>query len=347
MLNTPHIYPIVWKTDHLLILDQSRIPRELSLIEVRRSEDLGEAIQRQIIRGIPIVRVALAYALYLAAQKFQTNDRTLFLEGMSTWVDRLENSASKVSGLGQPLRPLWQALQENTGSVTELKAYLLTTAQAWHLTDLQTCYAVGEQGLTALPAEPESLGILVYGNCGGLATTGYGTALGVVRSARRIKRIRQVYVAETRPGFQGARFAAWECVQEGLPITVMTDGMVGLAMRQGLINVVVLGAQGIAANGDVSNWVGSYLIALAAQAHQIPLLVAASWQTIDFSKPDGQSLTLPHQSAREIYEWDGNLIYPPGAEVYDPVYDITPAALIQTIVTERGCVPPQNLSELK
>ncbi len=343
MLDPPHIYPIVWKTDHLLLLDQTRIPRELSLIEVRRAEDLGEAIQRRIIRGNPIIRVALAYALYLASQKLTTTDRSAFLEGLSTWVDRLEASATKVPGLDQPLRPLYQALQDQPGSVVELKNYLLQTAQSWHLQDLQTCYAIGEQGLDALPSTPDALGVLVYGNCGGLATTGYGTALGVVRSARKMKRIRQVYVAETRPSFQGASCAAWECVQEGIPVAIMTEGMVGLAMQQGLIDVVILGAQTIAANGDVLNWVGSYLIALAAQAHQIPLVVAAPWQNIDFSKPNGQNLSLGNSPLQDIYEWDGTLVYPSGAEIYAPLYDVVPETLIQTIVTERGCFDPVNL----
>lgn len=343
MLDTPHIYPIVWNTDHLLLLDQTRIPRELSLIEVRRAEDLGEAIQRRIIRGNPVIRVAMGYALYLAAQKLNTTDRSAFLEGLSTWVDRLEASASRIPGLDQPLRPLYQTLQDFPGSVTDLKAHVLQTAQNWHLQELQTCYAIGEQGLEALPSSPDALGILVYGNCGGLVTTGYGTALGVVRSARKIKRIRQVYVAETRPSFQGASCAAWECVQEGIPVAIMTEGMVGIAMQQGLIDVVILGAQTIAANGDVLNWVGSYLIALAAEAHRIPLMVAAPWQAIDFSKPNGQSLSLGNTPAQEMCEWDGTLIYPAGAEIYAPVYDVVPESLIQTIVTERGCFDPVNL----
>lgn len=343
MLDTPHVYPIVWKTDHLLLLDQTRIPRELSLIEVRRGEDLGEAIQRQIIRGNPVIRVALAYGLYLGSQKLNTSDRSAFLEGLSTWVDRLEASAGKVSGLDQPLGSLFQSLQDHPGSVTELKSYLLQTAQTWHLQDLQTCYAIGEQGLEALPSAPETLGVLVYGNCGGLATTGYGTALGIVRSARKGKRIRRVYVAETRPSFQGSRFAAWECVQEGIPVTVMTDGMVGAAMAQQLIDVVILGAQTIAANGDVVNWVGSYLIALAAAAHHIPVLVAAPWQTIDFSRSTGQDFTLNPLPSLEMDEWGGQTIYPPGAEIYAPTYDVTPGNLIKTIVTERGNFEPGNL----
>ncbi|MGA1133986.1 MAG: s-methyl-5-thioribose-1-phosphate isomerase [Prochlorotrichaceae cyanobacterium] len=343
MLDTPHIYPLVWNTDHLLLLDQNRIPRELSLIEVRRGEDLGEAIQRQIIRGNPVIRVAMAYALYLGAQKLTTTDRATFLEGLGIWVDRLEASAQKVPGLDQPLRPLYLALQNQPGSVAELKNYVLQTAQDWHLQELQTCYAIGEQGLEALPSSPDALGVLVYGNCGGLATTGYGTALGVVRSARRIKRIRQVYVAETRPSFQGARFAAWECVQEGIPVAVMTEGMVGVAMQQGLIDVVILGAQGIAANGDVVNWVGSYLIALAAEAHRIPVMVTAPWQTVDFDKATGQAFTVTNLSTPDSYEWDGTLIYPPGAEIYSPAYDVVPENLIQTIVTERGNFKPGDL----
>lgn len=346
MLDQQYLYPLVWKTDHLLLVDQTRIPRELSLIEVRRAEDLGEAIQRRIIRGPAMIRVALAYALGLAAQKVDTNDRTVFLDTMATWIDRLDQACYKLPNFTSPLRSLGQVLQSQPGTVAELKAYVVNQAQQWHLADLQTCVALGEVGLQALPEQPEALRVLAYGNCGGLTHTGYGTVMGVIRSARREKRLERVYVAETRPGFEGAKYTAWECVQENIPVTIVTDGMVATILAQGAIDVILVGAETLAANGDVLNAVGTYGLALVAQAHRIPVIVVAPSTTIDWQIPQANPQAIPYHDAQHFYEVEGQLLYPPGADVYNPASDWTPAALIRAIVTEKGWVTPDQLGSL-
>lgn len=343
MSNGSHIYPIVWQNDHLLLIDQTRLPREFSLIEIRRYKDLIEAVQRGMMPSRPIIEVAAAYGLYLGIQNLDGNDRTELLEQLERVSEELQNNLPRKVNLRQEMNQLLQKVHDREGGPAELKAALLEAAQAIHLANLQMCYRIGNAGVSALPAEPTQLGILTYANPGALATTGYGTALGIIRSAQEQNRLAKVYVAETRPGFEGAKLTAWECVQEGIPVSVMTDAMAAWAMQQGLIHAVVVGAEAIAANGDTLNWVGTYGLALAAQAHQIPFLVAAPLETVKFDKAIGSQLPLRTVEVQTLTQLGDLVIYPTGVEVYNPCFDITPATCITAIITEQGVFDPGDL----
>lgn len=198
-----------------------------------------------------------------------------------------------------------------------------------------------------LPTKPEQLCIMTYCNAGALATAGYGTALGVVRSAWREGRLARVYACETRPRLQGAKLTAWECLQDRIPVTVITDNMAAHCMNRGLIDAVVVGADRIAGNGDTANKIGTYSLALVAKAHNIPFFVAAPLSTIDFDLPTGSQIPIEERHPSEIYQVGETMICPPGVEFYNPAFDVTPANLISGIITERGVVVPDQLQQFQ
>jgi methylthioribose-1-phosphate isomerase len=201
--------------------------------------------------------------------------------------------------------------------------------------------------LEVLPSTPQKLRILTHCNAGALATAGYGTALGVVRSAWRGDRLERVYADETRPRLQGAKLTTWECVQEGIPVTAIADNMAAHCMKQGLIDAVVVGADRIAANGDTANKIGTYNLAIVAKAHLIPFFVAAPLSTIDFTLVEGSAIPIEIRDAEELYQIGSTRIYPLGVEFYNPAFDVTPAELITAIITEYGAVAPSELHQLQ
>jgi methylthioribose-1-phosphate isomerase len=203
---------------------------------------------------------------------------------------------------------------------------------------------MGDHGVTVLPETPHKLRLLTHCNAGALATAGYGTALGVVRSAWTAGRLERVYADETRPRLQGAKLTSWECVQEGIPVTVITDNMAAHCMKHGMIDVVVVGADRIAANGDAANKIGTYSVALVAQAHNVPFYVAAPLSTIDFSIPDGSHIEIEERDTAEIYQVGETVICPTtGVDYFNPAFDVTPAHLIAGIITEFGVFKPEEL----
>jgi methylthioribose-1-phosphate isomerase len=197
--------------------------------------------------------------------------------------------------------------------------------------------------LKVLPKTPEKLIILTHCNAGALATAGYGTALGVVRSAWKEGRLTRVFADETRPRLQGAKLTAWECVQEGIPVTVIADNMAAHCMKQGLIDAVVVGADRIAANGDTANKIGTYNLAIVAKSHDVPFFVAAPVSTIDFSLDSGDKIPIEERHPAEIYQIGDSMLTPSGVEFYNPAFDVTPAELITAIITENGAFAPNEL----
>ncbi len=237
--------------------------------------------------------------------------------------------------------------RHTVGPVDYLKQVLLETAQRINTDDIETCQAIGDHGLNALPKQPSRLRLLTHCNAGALATAGYGTALGVVRSAWREGRLERVYADETRPRLQGAKLTAWECVQEGIPVTLITDNMAAHCMKQGMIDAVVVGADRIAANGDAANKIGTYSLAIVAKAHNIPFFVAAPLSTVDFSLNDGSQIPIEERDPVEIYKIGETRICPKEAEFYNPAFDVTPAHLITGIITEFGAVKPSELIQFR
>ena len=342
---TNQVYPVIWHNDSVSLIDQTSLPNEYAFVEIHRSEDMARAIQTMIVRGAPAIGVAAAYGMYLGAREIETNNRNEFLNSLEKVAEMLRSTRPTAVNLFWAISRMLKTAYETMGTVEEIKEILLQTAEIINAEDLQTCQAIGDNGLAVLPNTPEKLTILTHCNAGALATAGYGTALGVVRSAFREGRLVRVFADETRPRLQGAKLTAWECVQEGIPVTVITDSMAAHCMKQGLIHAVVVGADRIAANGDTANKIGTYSLALVSQAHNIPFFVAAPLSTIDFSLSDGSQIPIEERQPEEIYQIGETILTPQGAEFYNPAFDVTPAHLIKAIITENGAFAPSELAK--
>ncbi|MCT7996781.1 S-methyl-5-thioribose-1-phosphate isomerase [Laspinema olomoucense] len=346
MSGNPPVYPVVWKEDHVALIDQTRLPTEYAVVEIRRYDDMARAIQTMIVRGAPAIGVAAAYGMYLGAREIQTEERGEFLTQLETVAETLRQTRPTAVNLFWAIARMQTVARQTLGPVSYLKKVLLETAQGIQAEDLKTCQAIGDRGLEVLPSTPQKLRILTHCNAGALATAGYGTALGVVRSAWKCDRLERVYADETRPRLQGAKLTTWECVQEGIPVTAIADNMAAHCMKQGLIDAVVVGADRIAANGDTANKIGTYNLAIVAKAHLIPFFVAAPLSTIDFTLVEGSAIPIEIRDAEELYQIGSTRIYPLGVEFYNPAFDVTPAELITAIITEHGAVAPSQLHQL-
>lgn len=346
MPNNP-VYPIVWRDDRVLLIDQTRLPQNYAVVEIKCCEDMARAIRTMIVRGAPAIGVAAAYGMYLGARDIKTDDRETFLTELEEVAKLLRQTRPTAVNLFWAIARMLKTAHETLGSVDHLKIALLETAQGIQVEDLQICQAIGDNGLAAMPATPEKLCILTYCNAGSLATAGYGTALGVVRSTWRQQRLARIYACETRPRLQGAKLTAWECSQEGIPVTLITDNMAAHCMNRGLIDAVVVGADRIAANGDTANKIGTYSVALLAKAHNIPFFVAAPLSTVDFELPTGDLIPIEERHPSEIYQIGDTVICPTGVEFYNPGFDVTPAELISAIITEKGAMRPEELQQFR
>jgi methylthioribose-1-phosphate isomerase len=341
--STNQVYSVIWHNNSVSLIDQTRLPSEYTFVEISRCEDMAQAIKTMIVRGAPAIGVAAAYGMYLGAREIETGDRDEFLNHLEKVAELLRSTRPTAVNLFWAISRMMRTAYETLGTIEEIKQTLLQTAQAINIEDLQTCHAIGDNGLAVLPKTPAQLTILTHCNAGALATAGYGTALGVVRSAFREGRLARLFADETRPRLQGARLTAWECVQEGIPVTVITDSMAAHCMKQGLIDVVIVGADRIAANGDTANKIGTYSLALVAKAHNIPFFVAAPLSTVDFSLSDGSRIPIEERNPEEIYKIGNTILTASGVEFYNPAFDVTPSKLITAIVTEHGVFSPEEL----
>lgn len=341
------VFPVYWYQDHVRLIDQTRLPTEFSVVEISRLDDMVMAIKTMIVRGAPAIGVAAAYGMYLGARETHTGERDQFLTQLEQVAKKLRATRPTAVNLFWAIDRMLRTARQTLGSVDYIKEVMLATAEAIRVEDLETCQAIGAQGLKALPAQPGRLRLLTHCNAGALATAGYGTALGVVRSAWQEGRLERVYADETRPRMQGAKLTTWECVQEGIPVTLITDNMAAHCMKLGMIDAVVVGADRIAANGDAANKIGTYSVALIAKAHNIPFFVAAPLSTIDFTLADGNQIPIEERDPSEVYQIGDTRICPPGVEFYNPAFDVTPAELIAAIITEHGAVKPAELIDLR
>ncbi|NDJ18765.1 S-methyl-5-thioribose-1-phosphate isomerase [Myxacorys almedinensis A] len=355
MSSVNQVYPVIWQSDasgnapdRVLLIDQTRLPNEYAFVEISRCDDMARAIKTMIVRGAPAIGVAAAYGMYLGARELDETERDRFLAGLEGVAETLRQTRPTAVNLFWATERMLKVARQTLGSVDYLKQALLETAKQINADDIQTCQAIGGHGLSVLPTSPEKLRLLTHCNAGALATAGYGTALGVVRSAWQAERLERLYADETRPRLQGAKLTAWECVQEGIPVTVITDSMAAHCMKQGMIDAVVVGADRIAANGDAANKIGTYSVALIAKAHNVPFFVAAPLSTIDFSIADGSQIPIEERDPEEVCQVGDTILCPPGVDYYNPAFDVTPASLITAIVTEFGAfVPSQIQTELQ
>jgi len=337
------IYPVVWEGDRVLLIDQTRLPNEYQTVAITSASEMAKAIKTMIVRGAPAIGVAAAYGMYLGAREISTSDRPAFLAELEKIGELLAATRPTAVNLFWAIARMLKTARETEAPVERIKTVLLETAQVIQKEDLHTCEAIGDSGLSVLPNSPEKLNILTHCNAGALATAGYGTALGVIRSAWREGKLARVYADETRPRLQGAKLTTWECVQDGIPVTLISDNMAAHCMKQGLIHAVVVGADRIAANGDAANKIGTYSLALVAKAHDVPFFVAAPLSTVDFELADGSGIPIEERDVAEVYQVGKTRLCPEGVEFYNPAFDVTPAELIAAIITEKGAVKPEEL----
>jgi len=313
------IEPMRWHGDSLELLDQRLLPEKLSYVRCRSAADVAQAIRDMVVRGAPAIGCAAAFGVVLD-------------KGSSSSFDELSNSRPTAVNLFWALERMKKA--ENFES----------EAKAIFEEDVSANLAMGRLGAELIPAGAR---VMTYCNTGGLATAGHGTALGIIRTAFSDKKNISVIACETRPYLQGARLTAWECVQEGIPCTLITDNMAGHLMSRGEVDVVVVGADRIAANGDVANKIGTYPLAVLARRHGIPFYVAAPLSSFDPKLPDGSHIAIEERGADEVTGYRGTRWAPEGVAVRNPAFDITPAELITGIVCEKGVVLAPDRKKLQ
>ncbi len=337
------VRPVLWETDRVRLIDQNRLPQECTWVEINRSDEMANAITTMIVRGAPAIGVAAAYGMYLGAREVEADSPAEFIQGMEKIAIKLKATRPTAVNLFWAIDKMMEVVKAQPGNLPGI----LEAAKQINADDIRTCEAIGDHGVASLPKTPGKLRLLTHCNAGALATAGYGTALGVVRSAWRDGRLERLYADETRPRLQGAKLTTWECVQEGIPVTLLSDNMAGHCMVKGMIDAVVVGADRITANGDAANKIGTYSLALIAQAHDVPFFVAAPLSTIDFSLADGSLIEIEERDTKEVSHVGSTVICPAGVEFFNPAFDVTPARLIAGIITEFGTFAPADLIKLK
>ena len=327
---------IAWQDSDLVMIDQRKLPGAEVYVTCRSVNDVAKAIKTMVIRGAPAIGVCAAMGLALGAERSKATGTKQFTTEFQRNSDLLAATRPTAVNLFWAIERMKQSFASGAlagESVDQLKARLRAEADRIHDDDVASCRAIGAHGATLVPAQAC---ILTHCNAGALATAGYGTALGVIRGAVEAGRKVRVLADETRPFLQGARLTAWELVKDGIDTTVITDNMAGAIMRAGDIDLVVVGADRIAANGDTANKIGTYSVAVLAKEHGIPFYVAAPWSTIDLATPDGDAIPIEERDAREVTHIGATQLAPEGAHVRNPSFDVTPSKYITAIITERG-----------
>ncbi|MEN8159936.1 MAG: S-methyl-5-thioribose-1-phosphate isomerase [Myxococcota bacterium] len=325
-----------WSDAGLVLLDQRELPAHERCLTCRDVETVAQAIESLVVRGAPAIGCTAAYGVALAAQRSRAQDVAALVRDVEAAAERLAVTRPTAVNLFWALDRMRRCLAaERAGGPDSLRAALLAEAHAIRAEDVAACRALGRHGL---PLVPERARILTHCNAGALATAGYGTALGVVRAAVEAGRRVSVLADETRPFLQGARLTAWELAKDGIPVTVVTDGMPAHLMQRGEVDLVIVGADRVAANGDVANKIGTYGVALLARAHGIPFYVAAPCSTIDPDTPKGDAIPIEERGRDEVARLAGTELVPEGVPVRHPAFDVTPAELVTALVTERGVV---------
>jgi len=327
-----------WRGDRLELIDQRALPQRLGYVSCATAAEVAAAIREMIVRGAPAIGCAAAYGIALEAARPTFASIDEFYRAVETAFGELAASRPTAVNLFWALDRMRRVFDAARGLSPDLvAAKLAEEARAIHREDLEVNRAIGRNG-AALVADGAR--IMTHCNAGALATAGHGTALGVVRSARDEGKRVSVVATETRPYLQGARLTAWEMMQEGIPVTLVTDSMAGHLMQRGAIDMVVVGADRIAANGDVANKIGTYTLAVLASRHRIPFFVAAPLSTIDPKIAEGSAIPIEERGAAEVTGFRGERWAPEGVAVTNPAFDVTPAELVTGLVTERGVVSP-------
>jgi methylthioribose-1-phosphate isomerase len=334
-----------WREGRLELIDQRRLPLEFEYVACEDAAQVARAIRDMVVRGAPAIGCTAAYGVALEAQRYADAARAQFDAALEESFRVLAESRPTAVNLFWAIGRMRQCHQQTRCDTTQTAARaLLELARQMHSDDIEINRAIGRHGV---PLIADGARVMTHCNAGALATAGHGTALGVIRSAHDAGKRISVIANETRPYLQGARLTAWEMVQENIPVTLVTDNMAGYLMQQGRIDVILVGADRIAANGDSANKIGTYTLAVLAERHRIPFYVAAPLSTIDIAIADGSAIPIEERDAAEVTGFRGVRWAPEGVSVANPAFDVTPAALITGLVTEKGVINRPDASKIR
>ena len=328
------IETLEWTDKGVRFIDQTKLPMEETYVNCTTYEQVADVIRDMVVRGAPAIGVAAAMGIALGVQNSKAENGGDLKRDFDQACEVIGKTRPTAVNLFWAIRRMQEKFETlRVRSIPQVKQSLIEEAKRMHAEDIAANQAMGLHGATLMPA---SGGVLTHCNAGALATCGYGTALGVIRAAFEQGKKIHVYADETRPFLQGSRLTAWELMKDGIPTTVISDNMSGAMMRQGKIQVIVVGADRIAANGDVANKIGTYTVAVLAKEHGIPFYVAAPISTVDLETSDGSKIPIEQRNPREVSHIAGKQMVPDGVSIENPAFDVTPAKYVTAIVTERG-----------
>jgi methylthioribose-1-phosphate isomerase len=328
------IHTLEWTDSGVRFLDQTKLPTEETYVTCKTHQQVADVIRNMVVRGAPAIGVAAGMGIALGVKNSKaetTGDLKKEFDEICRILGETRPTAVNLFWAIRRMQGKFELLRVRP--VPQIQQALIEEAQRMHAEDIAANQAMGRHGATLMPA---SGGVLTHCNAGALATAGYGTALGVIRAAVEQGKQIHVYADETRPFLQGARLTAWELIKDGIPTTVISDNMAGTMMKQGKIGAIVVGADRIAANGDVANKVGTYSVAILAKEHGIPFYVAAPISTVDLATADGSGIPIEQRNTKEVSHIAGKQMVPDGVQIENPAFDVTPAKYVTAIITERG-----------
>jgi methylthioribose-1-phosphate isomerase len=339
------IKTLEWTSQGVSFIDQTRLPTEEIYVVCKTYEEVAAAIRDMTVRGAPAIGVAAAMGVALGMQQSTATDKAAFSAHFDRVAKLIGETRPTAVNLFWGIRRMKAKFDSLAGRpIPQIKDALIAEAQLMLLEDIASNEAMGKHGAVLMPS---SGSVLTHCNAGALATCGYGTALGVIRAAISAGKKIHVYADETRPFLQGSRLTAWELMKDGIPTTVIADNMAGAMMRQKKIQAVIVGADRIAANGDVANKIGTYSVAVLAKEHGIPFYVAAPFSTVDLNTPDGDHIPIEQRSPLEVTHHAGKQVAPTGVMVENPAFDVTPNKYVTAIITERGVARAPFAESLK
>ncbi len=340
------IKTIEWINNCSRMIDQTILPKEFKLVDVKTAEEMYYAIKDMIVRGAPAIGIAGAHGVALGAIELSKTEKNKeeFLKKLNQKAQYLKSSRPTAVNLMWAVDKQIKLANEIQGSIEDITNALIKNGIKLENEDIEINKKMGDYGAEVVP---KGATILTHCNAGALATVGYGTALGVIRSAFAKDPTIKVFADETRPRQQGARLTTWELTQDGIPTTLITDGMCSYFMSKGMINMVVVGADRIAANGDTANKIGTYTVAIAAKYHNVPFYIAAPLSTIDISIKSGKEIPIEERNHEEVTHINGDWICAKDVNIINPGFDVTPNELITGIITEKGILKPNFVDSIK
>ena len=339
---------LIWDKKSLRLIDQRKLPFKKIYVKCRTAEDVSSAIRDMVVRGAPAIGVTAAYGAALAAVEYKSGNKNEFIKFVLDSIDLISRARPTAVNLFWSLQRMKKIVLSSVHlPINEIRNKLIKEAELIEREDYEINYRLGENGAKIFNRSKKRLKILTHCNAGALATAGYGTALGVIRSLYNLKKVENVIIDETRPYLQGARLTAWELYQEGIPFFVIADNMSGYFMAKGDVDIVVVGADRVAANGDTANKIGTLSLSILAKYYSLPFYIAAPISTIDLATKNGNAILIEYRNAEEVRQIFGKKIIPDYMHVSNPAFDVTPNENITAIITEKAVVNPPFTENIK